>query len=78
MTTEAIPMLRRRRAKISKAEVAEQTEQARRAADEARAAREAVHASTSEIMGEVKEHARLLKENNFARRISRALGGAGG
>ena len=29
-------------------------------------------------MGEVAEHVRLLRKNNFARRITRALGGAEG
>ena len=60
-------------------------EAARRAAAEAEEARRAlererakVQRSTPDILGEIKEHRRLLKENNFARRISKALGGAGG
>jgi hypothetical protein len=37
-----------------------------------------VQDSNRVIMSEVSEHRKLLRENNFARRIREALGGAGG
>jgi hypothetical protein len=70
-------MLRRKRL-IDPEKAAEERRAAREAAEQARREREKVQAATDGIMGEVQEHRRLLKENNFARRIRHALGGAEG
>lgn len=50
----------------------------RRAEEELAAQAKKVQDSNTVIMREVREHRRLLRENNFARRIREALGGAEG
>lgn len=66
----------RRRKLIDPAEVERERLEAAEAAQRARREREKVQRDTSAIMGEVREHARLLRENNFVGRVRRALGGA--
>lgn len=68
----------RRRKLIDPAEVARERAEAVRAARHARREKEKVQKETTVIMGEVREHQRLLRENNFVGRVRRALGGAGG
>jgi hypothetical protein len=50
----------------------------RKAQERLRAESRKVQKADPVIMGEVQAHKRLLRENNFARRIHQALGGAGG
>lgn len=58
--------------------VERQREEIRRAEEELAAQVKKVRDSNAVIMSEVREHRKLLRENNFARRIREALGGAGG
>lgn len=59
-------------------EAAQHNAEIRRAEAELAAMTRKVQDSNTAIMKEVQEHRRLLRENNFARRIREALGGAGG
>lgn len=70
--------MRWRRRLTDPGEVKQQREEIRRAEEELAAQVKKVRDSNAAIMGEVREHRRLLRENNFAQRIREALGGAGG
>lgn len=70
-------MLRRKRL-IDPDQVERERATARKAAEELAVEKRKVQDSNSAIMGEVREHRRLLGENNFAEKFLRALGGAEG
>lgn len=67
-----------RRKLIDPDDVRRATREARKAAERLGAERRKVQKADPVIMGEVQAHKKLLRENNFARRIHRALGGAEG
>jgi hypothetical protein len=68
----------RRRKLIDPEVAARQRAEAQEALRAAKDEKQKVQRSTSDIMGEVREHTKLLRDNNFAGRILKALGGAGG
>lgn len=70
--------MRWRRLRADPKAVERQREEIRRAEAELAAQVKKVRDSNAAIMGEVREHRRLLRENNFAQRIREALGGAEG
>lgn len=70
--------MRWRRRHTDPGEVKQQREEIRRAEEELAAQVKKVRDSNAVIMSEVREHRKLLRENNFARRIREALGGAEG
>lgn len=70
--------MRWRRRLTDPGEAERQREEIRRAEAELAAQAKKVQDSNTVIMSEVREHRRLLRENNFARRIRDALGGAEG
>lgn len=70
-------MLRRKKIVDAEASERQRAEAEQAEADLARE-REKVQSTNAAIMGEIREHRRLLRENNFVLRIQRVLGGAEG
>lgn len=70
--------MKRRKKLIDPEQVRAQREEAETARRALEAEREKVQRSSGAIMDEVRHSRRLLRENNFARRMRNVLGGAEG
>jgi len=70
--------MRWRRRAADPQEAEDRREDIQRAEEDLAVQVQKVRDSNRVIMKEVSEHRKLLRENNFARRIREALGGAGG